>query len=204
MPKPNRNVPPTVRSNLLDQTFGEWTVIGFAGRDPSNNILWLCRCSCGRVRPVSGGNLRSGHSTKCQKCGISGPALKYGALPANDPLCSAWRTAKQEGICRAWQNRNTFIRDMAPKPPQSRLARKNNSKPHSPKNSYWHTPQDTIRKEVDELIACARPATKEIETRLRKHLANCTRQHRHELLKRARRGEPIFRRADLIRRFELS
>ncbi len=203
MPKPNRNVPPTVRANLLDQTFGEWTVIGFAGRAPNGSILWLCRCSCGRVRPVQSGNLRSGQSPRCRKCGSNGPRRKHGALLARDPLCRNWCVAKQEGLCRAWQNLDTFTRDMGPKPPRARLARRDASKPHSPKNSYWHTRQDTIIREVEEQIAYARPATKAAEKKLRTHLANCTTQNRYLLLKRARGGEPIFRWAALNRRFGL-
>ena len=209
MPKPNRNVPPTIQVSLLDQTFGEWTVIGFAGRaekrTPKRAILWLCRCSCGRTAVVHSGNLRGGRSTKCRTCGKGGPPRIHesGYTPPR-PINKAWAAAEREGFCKAWQNVDVFVRDMAPKPPRAKLTRRNDSKPHSPKNSYWHTRQDTIREQVDELMACVRPATKAAEKRLREHLANCTKQHRHALLKRARRGEPIFRRADLIRRFELS
>ncbi len=45
MDTPNRNVPPTIRRNLLDQQFGEWTVIGYIGRR-KGKITWLCRCFC--------------------------------------------------------------------------------------------------------------------------------------------------------------
>jgi len=204
MLKIDRNVPSSIKVNLLDQTFGEWTVIGFAGRGPSADIRWLCRCSSGHIGTVSSGNLRSGESTKCRTCGTNGPKRKYGEYLASDPLCRAWRKAMREGACKAWHNLDSFIRGMGPKPSYAGLVRRDDRKPHSPENSYWHSKQNTIAEQVDELVAHARPPTKAAEEQLRKYLTERTRQFRHRLLKRVRQGEPVFRRASLNRRFGLS
>ena len=78
MPKSNRNVSATIKVNLLDQTFGEWTVIGFAGRDFGRRILWLCRCFCGRTKKVLAGNLSHCASTMCSHCSYTkGRARKH-------------------------------------------------------------------------------------------------------------------------------
>lgn len=45
------------------QVFGGWTVISRAAFGK-----WDCRCKCGRVYSVAGGNLKSGHSTCCRIC----------------------------------------------------------------------------------------------------------------------------------------
>ena len=49
------------RIDLTGQTFGDWTVIEYAG-----NKKWKCKCSCGTIRDVSGSDLRNGRSTGCR------------------------------------------------------------------------------------------------------------------------------------------
>ena len=46
--------------DITNQKFGEWTVIKHV--EKSN---WLCRCSCGKEKVVSGYSLKSGKSTSC-------------------------------------------------------------------------------------------------------------------------------------------
>lgn len=50
--------------NLAGQHFGRWLVLDQAASD-SKGARWRCRCDCGTVRAVRGGNLRSGMSTSC-------------------------------------------------------------------------------------------------------------------------------------------
>lgn len=46
--------------DLTGQTFGEWTVLQYAGK-----MYWNCRCSCGVEREVLGNHLRNGRQTQC-------------------------------------------------------------------------------------------------------------------------------------------
>lgn len=46
--------------NLVGATFGEWTVLEYAG-----SRKWLCKCSCGEIKEVLSGNLKRGDSTSC-------------------------------------------------------------------------------------------------------------------------------------------
>ena len=55
----------------IDTKFGEWTVIGDAGRNQYGGTLLQVRCSCGVERNVLQGNLRLGMSRSC-----GGPAHK--------------------------------------------------------------------------------------------------------------------------------
>lgn len=53
------------RIDLTGRDFGEWHVLGPAGKSASGRPLWHCRCSCGTERDVSASNLRSGQTTSC-------------------------------------------------------------------------------------------------------------------------------------------
>jgi len=55
----------TSTQQLLNQKFGRLTVIAWAGKDKKRNILWKCRCDCGKERIVRGSNLLNGITTSC-------------------------------------------------------------------------------------------------------------------------------------------
>lgn len=61
---------PTRAKDLTGHTFNELTVLGFYGyyKLPcgKNKLQWLCRCSCGVIKPVLATTLRN---TKVQSCG---------------------------------------------------------------------------------------------------------------------------------------
>ena len=56
--------------DLFGMCFGEWEVIGIAENCKKKGRLWMCRCSCGEVVKVSGGNLKRGLSQRCKRCRI--------------------------------------------------------------------------------------------------------------------------------------
>lgn len=53
--------------DLKDKKFGKWTVIE---RDPlrKGEVYWICSCSCGAVKSVSGKSLRESKSLSCGNC----------------------------------------------------------------------------------------------------------------------------------------
>lgn len=51
--------------NLKGQRFGRLTVSYEAGRTPTNSVLWMTRCDCGRFQRVRAGNLTSGNTRSC-------------------------------------------------------------------------------------------------------------------------------------------
>ena len=56
----------TNRNNFVDLTdkhFGKLTVLGYAGHKQ-----WECRCECGKISLVYGGNLKSHQTTSCGYC----------------------------------------------------------------------------------------------------------------------------------------
>lgn len=54
--------------DLTGQRFGKLTVVKQAGRDPRGNVLWMCRCDCGKQHITRGYSLQSGNVTSCTKC----------------------------------------------------------------------------------------------------------------------------------------
>ena len=54
--------------DLTGQKFGRLTVIAEAGRAKNRNVLWKCRCDCGKEVIVQSGNLPNGHTRSCGYC----------------------------------------------------------------------------------------------------------------------------------------
>ena len=61
--------------DLTGQRFGRLTVIERAGNDCIGQVTWRCRCDCGNITVVAGGNLRTGNT---QSCGCYGRELTIG------------------------------------------------------------------------------------------------------------------------------
>lgn len=66
--------------NLEGQTFGQWTVLSYAGMI-KQNAHWYCRCTCGFEKPVKAQYLLGGVSRKCQTCAIPKRANITGEIP---------------------------------------------------------------------------------------------------------------------------
>lgn len=57
------------KNNLIGRHFGDWYVIGFAGREmPSGQRLWLCRCICGNTEEQRAPALVNGVAKGCREC----------------------------------------------------------------------------------------------------------------------------------------
>ncbi len=57
---------PDHSENLTGREFGSWIVEEDTGtRSKKGIIMWLCRCVCGRRKPVRADNLLAGLSTSC-------------------------------------------------------------------------------------------------------------------------------------------
>ena len=83
--------------DLVEETFGGWTVVR---RDPeyppgSGYVRWVCRCECGREVSVIAQSLQRGASTACFECGHA--SKREGSVTATLWSTIRWR-AKQKGI----------------------------------------------------------------------------------------------------------
>lgn len=51
--------------DVTGRTFGRLTVVSRNGSDPRGKALWLCACSCGQAKTISGATLASGRIQSC-------------------------------------------------------------------------------------------------------------------------------------------
>jgi hypothetical protein len=112
----------TKRFIILDEQFGRWTVLSYAGQR-----YWKCRCKCGMVKAVHGATLRGGTSTGCLKCKKGKPPrhgekrtrlytiwsrMKGRCQNPNDPAFDRYG-GRGIKICRAWAKSYEAFRDWA-------------------------------------------------------------------------------------------
>jgi hypothetical protein len=68
------------RLDLVGRVFGNFTVLGLSYVDSHGKTIWECRCLCGKLSNVSGGNLMKGASRQCTDCGYRSI---YGGIPSD-------------------------------------------------------------------------------------------------------------------------
>jgi hypothetical protein len=179
-----REVPKTIRSNLLGRQFGRWSVIGYAGRMGNGKYRytgWWCRCECGAVAMVQAGNLTSGATTQCAACArkqVIGRPRTHGASTTN--TYRAWASMRQRGmLVQAWRSYEQFRADIGERPAGARLRRYNSARLHGPGNSYWATAAEHKRIQAEYLAKqLGDPSQAE-------HLATLTRERWRQLRNRA-------------------
>lgn len=58
-----------VTVDVSGQVFGNWKVLEKSDQRRVRTVMWKCQClKCGRIKNVSGDQLRDGGSTQCQSC----------------------------------------------------------------------------------------------------------------------------------------
>lgn len=87
--------------DLTGKTFGHWFVIEKSGNTKGGGALWRCKCLCGSLRNVVGGDLRSGKSVSC---GCKGSRSTIG-------IRSATHRMKGTKIHTCWSNMLQRCRD---------------------------------------------------------------------------------------------
>lgn len=148
-------------TDLTGQVFGRLTVLGPIGKDKHRKILWLCRCSCGKVRdqPLAASTMRSGNTTSCgclwresQKTrpvthGMSGTPehrtwmlMRQRCLNPNNPNYDDYKSRRPDS---SFDDFAVFLAEVGPKPsPAFTLERCDNSKGYVPGNLRWATREE--------------------------------------------------------------
>lgn len=139
--------------DLTNKRFGYWQVIKWAGQH-----RWVCQCRCGAIHKVLSWNLRSGHTTRCNKCRQKS-IWKHGhsknpraGIPVT-PTYSSWLAMKKRcskkspakkwyfdkgiTICSRWGRFENFLADMGERPKGKTLERKNGRNGYSKSNCIW-------------------------------------------------------------------
>lgn len=118
--------------DLTCKTFGDLYVVSLAGKSPSGEALWLCKCLCGKEKIILRGSLVSGKSKSCG-CGVSRAGrLRQTTHGQNrTPLHKRWMSIRGRcslnkkklnriysgrgiKICERWNDFENFAADMGP------------------------------------------------------------------------------------------
>lgn len=108
--------------DITGQKFGQMSVIGVSGKSNCGEILWLCKCDCGKEKTVRAADLKNG---KVKSCGcfrrnlITKHGLKHGRLYriwiAMKQRCQNpnnthfdWYGGRGIAVCADWQEFRHF------------------------------------------------------------------------------------------------
>jgi hypothetical protein len=160
-------MPPLI--DITAQRFGRLSVLERSGTTRGGQILWLCRCDCGKQVIVQGGDLRKGATRSCG-CLRSESTIKNSLIHGNatrgkmSPEYRSWRGMKQRctdpkahnykyygargiTVCARWLNSfEHFLADMGRKPGSDySIDRRNNDGNYEPANCHWATQSEQVR-----------------------------------------------------------
>lgn len=157
--------------DLTGRTFGHWKVQG-RGETRYTRVHWICTCSCGIVKQVSGCHLVSGNSTNCgcskpkgnasvrYKHGLTGTAEHKIWMSmrsrCSNPNNNHYHLYGGRGIfvCERWKNSfSFFLEDMGKRPSsQHSIDRIDTNGNYEPGNCRWATDKEQMRNTRRNLI----------------------------------------------------
>jgi hypothetical protein len=158
--------------DMMGKKYGQLLAISPAGRsDSSKNIIWVFKCSCGRLCEFSGYSVRSGKTIDCQLC--SRERLRLSSVDhgksnsvefrtwtdiqsrCHNPNATSYPRYGGRGIevCARWRDSfSAFLEDMGPRPNGMSIERNDNDKNYTPDNCRWATRTEQANNRKNNVI----------------------------------------------------
>lgn len=107
LPPPNTRG--RARSSFVPgEEFGNWTIQDAAYIDEKRQLTLICKCSCGKVKPVLGTTLRTGKSLGCVGCKARHKAKKRGGTLAANGIKKCTRCKQIKSVDDFRKNRKAL------------------------------------------------------------------------------------------------
>lgn len=139
---------------MIGKKFSNLTVVSEGDRGKKGDILWNCKCECGRVKQINGHSLRKGLSKSCGCLKMKANGL------STHPIYRVWVRMKERclspnnkkykdyggrgiKICQRWMSFKNFYEDMFQSYRRGlSLDRMDNDGDYNRVNCRWSTPQE--------------------------------------------------------------
>lgn len=160
------------QEDLTGRIFGRLTVVRLIDGEPSCLSKWLCRCECGKEKPVRASYLVKGST---RSCGCLQTETRHSARVSHgksySPEYAIWRSMIQRctnprnkrfrdygargiAVCIRWRCFENFYEDMGPRPSPShqldRFPRQDGD--YQPCNVRWATPKQQQRNRRGNMV----------------------------------------------------
>lgn len=152
------------RIDLKGKVFGRITVIEEEGSDSRGEMMWRCKCECGKEKITTSSRLRTSQTKSCgclQKETVSSTMYRHGM--SNHPNYVVWASMRKRcnnknnlsypdyggrgiEVCKRWDSFSNFLADVGERPTEKHtLERKNNDGNYEPTNCCWSSRADQAR-----------------------------------------------------------